>query len=92
MSKKTMAIFLECIPIAAALFAVPMIFINTKEPIISRIAFWAVIVAFFGFAFFIVAMALGGREKVVKVLGFFDILSTLVIVVIYTLAIFSFGL
>lgn len=92
MTKKSFAIFLEIIPIVAALIAIPSIFINSKATLISDIAFWSVIVAFFGFAFFIVAMFLAGREKIVKMLGALDIIATVTIGIIYMLAIFSFGL
>ena len=51
-----------------------------------------VILALLGFAFFFAGRRLAMEDRLIKVLGILDILSTVLIVVLYALAVASFGL
>jgi len=51
-----------------------------------------VILALLGFAFFFAGRRLAKEDRLIKVLGILDILSTVLIVVLYALAVASFGL
>lgn len=92
MTKKSVAMFLEIVPIMSVIFSLIVIFGKFDSELLTKAATITTVLAFFGFGFFIVGMLLAGKEKIVKVLGALDILSTITIVIIYTIAIFSFGL
>ena len=92
MNKKTLAILLEAIPIVSAVVSISLILSPYNSAPIRRINSAAVLLAFFGFAFFFVGRRLAKADRVVRILGIFDWLATASIVILYTIAIISFGL
>ena len=91
MNKKTVAIILEIIPILAAIAAITLMISSFDSGVVRSAILASVILSFLGFLFFIVARKLS-KDKVVLILGIFDILATFSIVGFYVLAIFVFGL
>ena len=52
----------------------------------------ATILAFLGFVFFLIGRRLGKGDKTVRLIGYLDLLATVLIVAFYVLAIYLFGL
>lgn len=90
--KKTIAVIAELIPVISALLAYLLIFAPIDTLVVRGLTSLTTLLAFLGFAFFFVGRNLAKEDKTVKILGIFDILATLSIIVLYTLAIFSFAL
>jgi hypothetical protein len=59
---------------------------------IRRVISITMMLAFFGFLFFILGHKFAKEDKLVRILGVLDLLATVCVVGFYILAIFSFGL
>ena len=92
MNKKKIAIAVEMIPVLSVLISFILIKIQYVSKITIWIVFITIVLAFFGFAFFLIGRKLYKGDKIVRILGTFDLLSTLYVVTLYIIAIFSFGL
>ena len=91
MNKKTIAIIVESIPILSAVLSI-IFLILPGSSVNSRIMPIATLFAFLGFIFFFVGRKLKKEDKIVKILGIVDILATVYVIILYTIAVFSFGL
>lgn len=91
MNKKTIAIILEIIPILSAVVSFIFLLIPYGSTTISKIIPITFLIAFLGVVFFFIGKKLC-KEKIVKILGIIDIVTTISIVVVYIIAIFTFGL
>ncbi len=93
MKKKNLAIILEIIPIISAIVALSLIFsINETTGFQKVIINITTLLGFLGFVFFIVGRKLARGDKAVLILGILDFVATAGIVIMYVLAILSFGL
>lgn len=92
MNKKKIAIALEIVPILSVLISFILIKIQYVSKITTWIVFITIVLAFLGFVFFLIGRKLYKGDKIVRILGTFDLLSTLYVVTLYIIAIFSFGL
>lgn len=92
MSRKTIAIITELIPVASAILSFIMLAVPNDLWIVKQIIPISFFLAFLGFVFSFIGRKLAGNDVMVRILGIMDWLATLSIVVIYILAIFSFGL
>jgi len=92
MNKKKMAIVVEMIPVLSVLISFILIKIQYVSKITTWIVFITIVLAFLGFVFFLIGRKLYKGDKIVRILGTFDLLSTLYVVTLYIIAIFSFGL
>lgn len=92
MNKKLIAIILEIIPVLSAIISFILIVIPYGSTMISRIIPITVLLSFLGFIIFFISKKLDSKSKIVKVLGIFDCIATIFVIVLYVIAIFSFGL
>ncbi|MCR4616648.1 MAG: hypothetical protein K5669_00505 [Lachnospiraceae bacterium] len=93
MKKKNLAIILEIIPIISAIVAISLIFSLKETTGFQKVLInITTLLGFLGFVFFIVGHKLARGEKAVLILGILDFVATAGIVVMYVLAILSFGL
>ncbi|MBO6047089.1 MAG: hypothetical protein J6P61_04965 [Erysipelotrichaceae bacterium] len=92
MNKKTIIKFLEKIPIICALLSFVLLVLPIDAPIIKTIMSFTIPLAFLGFVFFFVGRKFCKEDKTVRFLGYLDLLATVFVIVLYILAIFSFGL
>lgn len=92
MNKKKIAIIVEMIPVLSVLISFILIKIRYVSKMTTLLVFITVILSFFGFVFFLIGRKLYKDDKIVRILGTFDLLSTLYVVMLYIIAVFSFGL
>ena len=92
MKKKTIAIIIELIPIISIVLSISLILSSLNNNIIRGIINITTIISLAGFVFFIIGRKLEKENLIVKILGILDILSFLIMIVFYILAIFCFGL
>lgn len=92
MSKRSIAVILESLPIASAILYYILFSLHADTGLIRVLLYITMIIAFLGFAFFFFGRKLAGEDKTVKVLGILDWAATLSIIGFYILAIISFGL
>ena len=92
MDKKTIVITAKLIPVISAVLSYILILGPFNAAWVSKVTGVTVILAFLGFVFFFIGRKTAGEDRVLKILGILDILSTVSIVVLYALAIISFGL
>ncbi len=92
MNKKNMIIAAETVPIISAILSLIFLLLPNGSNLISRIMPAVTLVAFLGFIFFFVGRKFCKKNKIVKILGILDILSTVYVIVLYIMAVFSFGL
>lgn len=92
MKKKFIAIILELIPILSAIISFILIVLNYDTDIVRYTIKLTVLLSFVGFIFFFIGRFIEKKDKLVKVLGLFDCFATLYIIIMYIIAIFSFGL
>ncbi|MBR4896160.1 MAG: hypothetical protein IKZ41_07020 [Clostridia bacterium] len=92
MKKKTLAIILEAIPILSAVVSIGLILSPYNSAPIRGIISAGVLLALFGFVFFFIGRRLAKGDRAVRILGIFDWLAMASIIVLYALAIISFGL
>ena len=92
MSKKTMAIIAETIPLVSTIVFLISVFSSYDSPVMRIVTLISSVLAFFGFVFFFVGRILARGERIVTILGILDWFATLVIFQVYAMAILSFGL
>ncbi len=92
MKKKFIAIILELIPILSAIISFILIVLNYDTDIVRYTIKLTILLSFVGFIFFFIGRFIEKKDKLVKVLGLFDCFATLYIIIMYIIAIFSFGL
>lgn len=92
MSKKTAVIIARLIPLVSAIASYILILGSYNVAWVSKVTGVTVLLALFGFVFFFIGRKLAGEDRVLKILGTLDILSTVSIIVLYALAVASFGL
>ena len=92
MNKKNVAIVLEILPIVSAILTYVLIYAPFKAgsniKIISGIA---MIIALFGFLFFIIGRILAKEDRTVKILGILDCIATLSIIVLFVIIFIAIG-
>ena len=92
MNKKNTAILVEIIPILSAIIPFILIMVPYVSKVTTLVVFITIILSFLGFAFFFIGKKLYKGNKIVQVLGILDWLTTIYVIVLYLVAIFSFGL
>ncbi len=92
MNKKTIAIILKLIPLVSTIISFIFIVLPYDSEIIKRIVGITTVLSFFGFVFFFIGKNLSKENKLIRVLGIFDWLATIYVILLYTIVIFSFGL
>lgn len=92
MKKKTIAIIIELIPIISIVLSIFLILSSLNNNIIRGIINITTIISLAGFVFSIIGRKLEKENLIVKILGILDILSFLIMIVFYILAIICFGL
>lgn len=92
MSKKTIAVIAELIPVVSAVVSFVLLAVSYDSELIRQVIQITMILAFLGFVFPFVGRKVANGDRTVRVIGLFDWAATLSVVVLYVLAIFSFGL
>ncbi len=92
MSKKIIAMIAETIPLVSAVGSYLLIVSKFDSDLIRQVISISFLLAFLGFAFFFIGRKLAAEDRAVRILGLFDWLATLYVIVIYIIAIFGFGL
>lgn len=92
MSKKTIAIIIELIPLIAAPLSIALIASGADSDALRTVIGITVILGLFGFVFFFIGRALARDDKAVRILGILDWFATLAIIGIYGVAFMVFGL
>ena len=92
MENKRIITIVKLIPVISAILSYTLILGSFNAAWVSKVTGVTVLLAFLGFAFFFAGRKLAKEDGLIKVLGILDILSTVSIVVLYALAVFSFGL
>lgn len=92
MNKKNITIFLEIIPIVSAIIATVLIKSSYNSAIVTQTILVTIILAFLGFIFFFIGKKLCKENKLVRILGILDLISTLYIIILYTIVFLVFGL
>ena len=92
MSRKTIAILLELIPVISAPISYILVVSSSDAASVRQIISITFCLAFLGFAFFFIGRRLAKGDRIVRILGILDWLATIYVITFYVLAIFSFGL
>lgn len=92
MNKKNIVIIAETIPIISAILSLIFLLLPNGSNLISKIMPAITLIAFLGFILFFVGRKFCKEDKAVRFLGILDILSTVYVIILYIMAIFSFGL
>ena len=92
MSKKTIAIIVEAIPLVSIVVFLASVFSAYDSPVMRIVTLVTSVLAFLGFVFFFIGRMLARGERIVTILGILDWFATLIILQVYAIAIFSFGL
>ena len=92
MNRKTAAIIAEIIPILSAVMSFALIASEYTSEWVKTVISITMLLAFCGFIFFLVGRKLCKGDRVVRILGIFDLLATVSVVGFYILVIFLFGL
>ena len=92
MNKKNMIIIAEIVPILSAILSLIFLLLPNGSNLSSKIMPAVTLIAFLGFIFFFIGRKFCKENKAVKILGILDILSTVYVIIIYIMAVFSFGL
>ena len=85
MDKNKAAIILELIPIVSALISLLLIVLPLDSGASGTIIAITMLLASFGFVFFILGRVLAKENKAVKILGIFDWLATVYVIGVYVL-------
>ena len=91
MNKKTIVI-LKLVPLVSAIISFIFIILPYDSQITRHIVGITTVLCFFGFVFFFIGKNLSKENKMIRVLGIFDWLATIYVILLYTIVIFSFGL
>ena len=92
MSRKTIAIIVEAIPLVSIVVFLASVFSAYDSPVMRIVTLVTSVLAFLGFVFFFIGRMLARGERTVTILGILDWFATLVTFQLYAIAIFSFGL
>ena len=92
MSRKTIAIIVEAIPLVSIVVFLASVFSAYDSPVMRIVTLVTSALAFLGFVFFFIGRMLARGERIVTILGILDWFATLVTFQLYAIAIFSFGL
>ena len=92
MDKKTIVITAKLIPVISAMVSYLLIFGSFKAAWISKVTGVTVILAFLGVGFFFIGRKLAREDRMLRILGILDILSSISIIVLYALAFASIGM
>lgn len=92
MNKKNIAITLELVPIISSILSLVLIVLKYNSSLIKTTITITILLSFFGFILFFVGRKLAKENKIVRILGIFDWLATIYVILLYLIAIFSFGL
>lgn len=92
MKKRTTIIALELVPIVSAIISFILIKISYDAELLTWLLYITTLLAFIGFIFFFIGKKFCKKDKTVFILGILDWLSTIYVIMLYILAIFSFGL
>ena len=92
MDKKTIVITAKLIPVISAMVSYLLIFGSFKAAWISKVTGVTVILAFLGVGFFFIGRKLAREDRMLRILGILDILSSISIIVLYALAFASVGM
>lgn len=92
MNRKIIAITAEIIPLASAVVSYWLLVSSLDSELIRQIISITFLFAFLGFVFFFIGRRLAKQDRAVRILGVFDWLATIYVIMIYIIAIFSFGL
>ena len=92
MNKKTIAIILEIITVAAVLISCISLSLHSDSEVIRNVIRVTILLSFLGFGFSFIGKKLAKEETSVRVLGALDWMATIYVVAIYVIAFFSFGL
>ena len=92
MNRKNIVIIAEIVPIISAILSLVFLLLPNGSNLISKIMPAVTLVAFLGVIFFFIGRKFCKENKIVKILGIFDILSTVYVIILYIMAVFNFGL
>ena len=92
MNKRTTAILIKLIPPVAALVTFFLVFRPLDSAAARKVTDVSVLLAFFGFIFYLIWHKMGREDKVIRVLNILDLLSTASIIVLYILVFISLGM
>lgn len=89
--KKTIAILAELIPVVSAPLSYLLVVSSSDSALVRGLIPVTFLLAFLGFAFFLLGRKLAKEERIVRILGIFDWFATLYVIGFYTLAVFLFA-
>ena len=92
MSKKTVAVIAEIIPLVSAVVSYTLTVSSFDSGLVRLVIAITFLLAFLGFVFFFVGRMLAKEDKTVRILGIFDWLATIFVIAFYALAFLSIAL
>ena len=92
MSKKTVAVIAEIIPLVSAVVSYTLTVSSVDSGLVRLVIAITFLLAFLGFVFFFVGRMLAKEDKTVRILGIFDWLATIFVIAFYALAFLSIAL
>ena len=92
MDKKNIVITAKLIPVISAVLSYLLILGPFRAAWISKVTGVTVILAFLGVGFFFIGRRLAREDRMLRILGILDILSSISIIVLYALAFASVGM
>ncbi len=92
MSKKTVAVIAEIIPLVSAVVSYTLTVSSIDSGLVRLVIAITFLLAFLGFVFFFVGRMLAKEDKTVRILGIFDWLATIFVIAFYALAFLSIAL
>lgn len=92
MSKKTVAVIVEIIPLVSAVVSYTLTVSSFDSGLVRLVIAITFLLAFLGFVFFFVGRMLAKEDKTVRILGIFDWLATIFVIAFYALAFLSIAL
>lgn len=92
MSKKTVAVIVEIIPLVSAVVSYTLTVSSFDSGLVRLVIAITFLLAFLGFVFFFVGRMLAKEDKTVRILGIFDWFATIFVIAFYALAFLSIAL
>ena len=92
MSKKTVAVIAEIIPLVSAVVSYTLTVSSIDSGLVRLVIAITFLLAFLGFVFFFVGRMLAKEDKTVRILGIFDWFATIFVIAFYALAFLSIAL
>ena len=83
MSRKTIAIIVEAIPLVSIVVFLASVFSSYDSPVMRIVTLVTSVLAFLGFVFFFIGRMLARGERIVTILGILDWFATLVTFQLY---------